>query len=316
MYFVVLFPEVSKTKDFVSDVTSTSSAPAVSPRPAKGADLKTVVQVDRKNDRQSEKGSSPSKSSKSNHIESSRHEACPVSKSSGPSSSSSVTKKEDPSSHEAGSSNIESIIPAAPSISGEKHTRHKKDYLEPKKESKPTKIRVKVIQKGTKEKSSKRTANVPSEPTAESMTSSTSRNGSQETANEKTAPMTREARNKKLNALADTLAKCDEKRRQVFLEDLSKPHLKVAQKLAKLVKKKLATAGAKPIAAEVPTPPAPPISKIASPIIIDELMDITDDKNDFDFVSGSNSSEPQEKTPSSTVTTLDQTEAAVHATNE
>lgn len=310
---------MSKIKEFVSDVTSTSSVLAVSPHPAKAADLKTVVQVDRKNDRQSEKGASPSKSSKSNHIESSKRDGSPVSKSSGTSPSSSVAKKEDTSSYEAGSSNIESIIPAAPSISGEKPLiSHKRDHLKAKKESKPTKIRVKVVQKGTKEKSSKRPDVSLSESTPpESTMPSTSRNSSKENASEKTVPMmTREARNKKINTLADALLKIDDRQRKLFLENLSKTHVRVAQKLEKVVKKKLATVIAKPTVPEVPTPPAPPISTGASPIIIDELMDITDDKTDFNFVSGLNSSEAQEKTTSSTITKLEQPQDVVDATHE
>lgn len=305
--FIVLLTDVSKTKEFVSDTTSTSSVPVICPRQSKASDLKTVIQADRKNDHRSEKGSSPSKSLKSNSTESVKTDGSSVSKSS--SSSASVTKK-DLSSSEAGSSNIENIIPAAPSITGEKSlTNYRKDHPAAKKETKPTKIRVKVIQKGMKDKSKRAVVSY-----SESTQSSTSKDDSKESTGEKIAKRTREERQKKFNTIVDGLIKADEKMRQQFLETMSKRHVKVFQKVDKLLKKRLGAVVAKPLTAKIPTPPPPPVLREASPIsIADELMDLTEDKNDLILVSGPSTSKAEEKTTISTDTKLDLSEVDVMA---
>lgn len=288
-------------REFVSDPISSTNIPAFSSPQKKSSGLKSVTRATRGNDRRSENDPSSSKPSKSNHIDFSRSDKSSVT------SSLSNNKKEDSSLSEVESLNIESIIPAAPSITIEKPlTSSKKDLSSTTKEMKSTKIRVKVIQKGTKDKSSRRSGVVR----PESAKPSTSRNNSK--AN--TSALISDKRQERIGKFVDALAKVDEMKRKHLLEGISKTHLKFAEKCEKLVKKKIA-AKAKSTKSEVPAPSPPSAPRAEPPIITDDLMDIADDKNNLISVPRSNNSISQMKTATAVDTNLNRPEHILDATD-
>lgn len=281
-----MLADLSKPKEFVSDPIS-SSVSAVSSPQAK-SDLKPAPQVDRGNNHRAENESKSTDVPKDDSV---------VSK---PAVASILTdKKEDSSLSEVGPSNIESIIPAAPSITIDKpQSASKKDPLPAKKETKPTKIRVKVIQKPSKEKSKR---SVVHPPTAKA-------SSSRESSEEKTSLMSSVERQEKMDKFVDALAKVDERQRKKLLEKISKTHFKMAEKFDRLVKKKMAAKSAKTNGS---TPSPPPAPRAVSPIVIDDLMDIPEEKSD----SAPGPSTSAEPVKTSTVADLDQPANVVDVTD-